>query len=106
MKKPRMGGVLLITQASNQAAEMLSGAAGKLVGIGSGWPSAMALARLYMKLSVAPWASMAAATTAQLRTSVDIVNEQITTTPSPRRWVSRGSNTRTERRTTARVTRC
>ena len=76
MKKPRMGGVLLITQASNQAAEMLSGAAGKLVGIGSGWPSAMALARLYMELSVAPRASMEAATTAQLRTSVVIVNKQ------------------------------
>ena len=59
-----------------QAAEMLNGAAGKLVGMGSGWPSAMALARLYMKLLVAPSASMAAATTAQLRISVVIVKKQ------------------------------
>ena len=37
----------MILAAGYQAAEMLSGAAGKLVGIGSGWPSAMALARLH-----------------------------------------------------------
>jgi len=73
----------VILAAGHQAAEMLSGAAGKLVGIGSGWPSAMALARLYMKLLVAPWASIAAATTAQLRISVVMVNKQWMATPSP-----------------------
>ena len=51
---------------------MLRGAAGKLVGIGSGLPSASALARRYISLLVAPWASIAAATTAQLRISVVI----------------------------------
>ena len=55
-----------------QAAEMLKGAAGKLVGIGSAWPSAKALARRYISLRVAPLASIAAATTAQLRISVVI----------------------------------
>ena len=52
-----------------QATEMLKGAAGWLVGIGSGLPSASALARRYIWLSVAPWASIAVAMTAQLRTS-------------------------------------
>ena len=55
-----------------QVAEMLRGAAGKLVGIGSGLPSASALARRYIWLLVAPWDSIAAATTAQLRISVVI----------------------------------
>ena len=55
-----------------QAAEMLNGAAGKLVGIGSASPSASALARRYISLPVAPFASRAAATTAQLRISVVI----------------------------------
>ena len=36
----------------------------------------MALARLYMKLWVAPCASIAAATTAQLRISVVMLNQQ------------------------------
>ena len=54
----------------NQAAEMLKGAAGKLVGIGSARPSASALALRYMSLLVSPLASSAEATTAQLRTSV------------------------------------
>ena len=60
---------------------MLKGAAGWLVGIGSGFPSARALARRYISLFVAPVDSIAAATTAQLRVSVvmilrnvDIVN--------------------------------
>ena len=51
---------------------MLKGAAGKLVGIGSDFPSASALARIYIWLLVAPWASIEAATTAQLRISVVI----------------------------------
>ena len=55
-----------------QTAEMLWGAAGKLVGIGSALPSERALARWYMSLLVAPCASIAAATTAQFRISVDI----------------------------------
>ena len=58
---------------------MLTGAAGKLVGMGSGWPWAMALARLYMKLLLVPSASMAAATIAQLRISVVIVKKRMTT---------------------------
>ena len=49
---------------------MLKGAAGKLVGIGSDLPSASAFARIYIWLLVAPWASIKAATTAQLRISV------------------------------------
>ena len=56
----------------SQTAEMLKGAAGKLVGFGSVWPSAMALARRYISLLVAPCASIAEATTAQLRCSVVI----------------------------------
>ena len=56
----------------NYAAVMLNGAAGLLVGIGSHWPSARALARRYISLFVAPLASIAAATTAQLRISVVI----------------------------------
>ena len=53
-------------------AEMLYGASGKLVGIGSSLPSANALARTYIWLDVAPAASSALATTSQLRISVDI----------------------------------
>ena len=53
-------------------AEMLYGASGELVGIGSSLPSASALARMYISLDVAPAASIALATTSQLRTSVDI----------------------------------
>ena len=52
---------------------MLKGAAGWLVGIGSGFPSARALARRYISLFVAPVDSIAAATTAQLRVSVVII---------------------------------
>ena len=51
---------------------MLYGASGKLVGMGSSFPSANALARMYIWLDVAPAASIALATTSQLRTSVDI----------------------------------
>ena len=54
-------------------AEMLWGACGKLVGIGSGFPSANALARIYIWLDVDPAASIALATTSQLRISVDIL---------------------------------
>jgi len=54
------------------AAEMLNGAAGSLVGIGSASPCARALARRYISLLVDPLASIAAATTAQLRISVVI----------------------------------
>ncbi len=57
----------------NQAAVMLNGAAGLLVGLGSDCPSARALARRYISLFVAPLASIAAATTVQLRISVVIV---------------------------------
>ena len=57
----------------NQAVVILKGAAGSLVGIGSAWPWARALARRYISLLVAPFASIAAATTAQLRISVVIV---------------------------------
>ena len=53
-------------------AEMLWGARGKLVGIGSGFPSASALARIYIWLDVDPAASIALATRSQLRISVDI----------------------------------
>ena len=53
-------------------AEMLYGASGELVGIGSTFPWANALARWYIWLDVAPDASMALATTSQLRISVDI----------------------------------
>ena len=53
-------------------AEMLYGASGKLVGIGSSLPEANALARTYIWLDVAPAASIAFATMSQLRTSVDI----------------------------------
>ena len=53
-------------------AEMLWGAWGKLVGIGSGLPSASALARIYIWLEVDPAASIALATRSQLRISVDI----------------------------------
>ena len=52
---------------------ILNGAAGSLVGIGSAWPSARALARRYISLFVAPLASIAAATTAQFRISVVIL---------------------------------
>ena len=51
---------------------MLWSASGKLVGIGSSFPSANALARIYIWIDVAPAASSALATTFQLRTSVDI----------------------------------
>ena len=66
------------TSASNdlvndQAAEILNGAAGWLVGIGSAWPPARALARRYISLLVEPCASIAAATTAKLRILVVIV---------------------------------
>ena len=66
------------TSASNdhvndQAAEILNGAAGWLVGIGSARPPARALARRYISLLVEPWASIAAATTAQLRISVVVI---------------------------------
>jgi len=54
---------------------MLSGAAGTLVGAGSAYPSAIALARRYISLLVAPTASMAVATTAQFRTSVVMEDE-------------------------------
>ena len=57
---------------ADQAAEMLKGAAGSLVGIGSASPAARALARRYISLLVAPWVSIAAATTAQFRISVVI----------------------------------
>ena len=53
-------------------AEMLYGASGELVGIGSSLPSANALARTYIWLDVAPAFSSAFATTSQLRISVDI----------------------------------
>ena len=53
-------------------AEMLWGAWGKLVGIGSGFPSARALARIYIWLEVDPAVSIALATRSQLRISVDI----------------------------------
>ena len=55
-------------------AEMLYGASGALVGMGSSLPCANALARMYIWLEVAPVASIALATTSQLRTSVDIFN--------------------------------
>ena len=58
---------------NDQVAEILNGAAGWLVGIGSAWPSARALARRYISLLVEPWASIAAATTAQLRISVVVI---------------------------------
>ena len=58
--------------APDQAAEMLKGAAGSLVGIGSASPAARALARRYISLLVAPRVSIAAATTAQFRISVVI----------------------------------
>ena len=85
-----------------QAAEMLNGAAGKLVGIGSAWPSASALARRYISLWVAPWASIAAATTAQLRISVVMskrLNEPrncgqdwlLAETEIPTPWLDRGA---------------
>jgi len=47
---------LLIADQSviTQAAEMLIGAAGKLVGMGSALPSASALARRYISLLVEP----------------------------------------------------
>ena len=51
---------------------MLWSASRKLVGIGSSFPSANALARIYIWIDVAPAASSALATTFQLRTSVDI----------------------------------
>lgn len=54
-------------------AEILWGACGKLVGIGSDFPSANALARIYIWLEVEPAASIALATTSQLRTSVDML---------------------------------
>lgn len=57
-----------------QAMEMLWGAAGSLVGIGSTFPSAMAFARRYIWLSVAPRCSMAAAITAQFRISFVMEN--------------------------------
>ena len=53
-------------------AEMLKGAAGKVVGIGSALPSAKALARRYIWLDVAPAASIALAMVSQLRISVVI----------------------------------
>ena len=43
--------------------------------MGSSFPSANALARIYIWLEVAPAASSALATTSQLRTSVDIAVE-------------------------------
>ena len=77
----------------NQAVVILKGAAGSLVGIGSAWPSARALARRYMSLFVAPFASIAAATTAQLRISVVIVKMHyfinLATTPRQREGVNR-----------------
>jgi hypothetical protein len=73
---------------------MLKGAAGKLVGIGSDLPSASALARIYIWLLVAPWASIEAATTAQLRISVVIGLIEMTQLRSPaleavREWDNR-----------------
>ena len=73
---------------------MLKGAAGKLVGIGSDLPSASALARIYIWLLVAPWASIEAATTAQLRISVVIELVEMTQLRSPaleavREWDNR-----------------
>ena len=55
-----------------QTAEMLKGAAEKLVGIGSDLHSASALARIYIWLLVEPLASIEAAITTQLRISVII----------------------------------
>ena len=51
---------------------MLKGAAGEVVGIGSAFPSAKALARRYIWLDVAPAASIALAMVSQLRISVVI----------------------------------
>lgn len=59
---------------------MLSGAAGKLVGAGSGCPSAIALARRYISLLVTPSASIAEAITAQFRTSVVMEDEMFLST--------------------------
>ena len=53
-------------------AEILKGAAGKVVGIGSALPSAKALARRYIWLDVVPAASIALAMVSQLRISVVI----------------------------------
>ena len=66
--------VVLCVEAFDQpaTAEMLWGAWGKLVGIGSGFPSARALARIYIWLEVDPAVSIALATRSQLRISVDI----------------------------------
>ena len=62
----------LICSDQPATAEMLYGASGELVGMGSSLPSASALARTYIWLEVAPAASIALATTSQLRISVDI----------------------------------
>ena len=51
---------------------MLFGAPGKLMDVESSFPSANALARMYIWLEVALAASIALATKSQLRTSVDI----------------------------------
>ena len=69
--KPHMGEALPDGD-QPATAEMLKGAAGKLVGIGSVLPSASALARMYIWLEVEPAASIALATMSQLRVSVVI----------------------------------
>jgi len=53
---------------------VLLGASGKLVGIGSSFPSAKALARMWIYLEVGTAESIALTTTSQLQTSVDILN--------------------------------
>ena len=62
----------LINRNQPSTAEILYGASGKLVGIGSSFPSASALARTYIWLDIAPADSRALATTSQLWISVDV----------------------------------
>ena len=68
--------ILAGVRVAYSTAEMLYGALGKLVGIGSSRPCAIAKARLYIWLLVAPAAAKALATTSQLRISVVIAGEK------------------------------
>ena len=64
------------------------------MGIGSSLPNANALARMYISLDVAPAASIALATTSQLRISVDIFGCLEMTQPSPAKSLERDGEIR------------
>ena len=93
MGEPHRGEALICCD-QPATAEMLYGASGELVGIGSSFPAANALARTNIWLDVAPAASIALATTSQLRISVDMAGRLKMKKPSPASWAARDGETR------------